>query len=77
MSKRQPKISYWQDAPMPREQVVLFAETLEDGESADRLPGPLRDLKDRREKLDEHFKMLEQMDADRKANGIDCEKNPG
>jgi transposase len=29
MSKRQPKICYWQDAPMPREQLVLFAETLE------------------------------------------------
>jgi transposase len=29
MSKRQPKTSYWQDAPMPREQLVLFAETLE------------------------------------------------
>jgi transposase len=30
MSKRQPKNSYWQDAPMPREQLVLFADTLED-----------------------------------------------
>ena len=29
MSKRQPKSSYWQDAPLPREQLVLFAETLE------------------------------------------------
>ena len=29
MSKRQPKSSYWQDAPMPREQIVLFADTLE------------------------------------------------
>ncbi len=29
MSKRQPKTSYWQDAPMPREQLVLFADTLE------------------------------------------------
>lgn len=29
MSKRQPKTSYWHDAPMPREQIVLFADTLE------------------------------------------------
>ncbi len=29
MSKRQPKSDYWQDAPMPRDQLVLFADTLE------------------------------------------------
>ena len=29
MSKRQPKNDYWQDAPMPRDQLVLFANTLE------------------------------------------------
>jgi len=29
MSKRQPKTSYWQEAPLPREQLVLFADTLE------------------------------------------------
>jgi len=29
MSRRQAKTSYWQDAPMPREQLVLFAESLE------------------------------------------------
>ena len=29
MSMRQPKTSYWQDAPLPREQLVLFADTLE------------------------------------------------
>lgn len=29
MSRRQPKSSYWQDAPAPRDQLVLFAETLE------------------------------------------------
>ena len=51
-------------------------ELFEDGESADRLPGPLQDLKARRQKLDEHFKTLEQMDTDRKANGIDAKKNP-
>jgi transposase len=30
MSQRQPKTSYWQDAPLPREQIVLFTTTLED-----------------------------------------------
>ncbi len=30
MSKRQPKLSYWQDAPLPREQLVLFSDTLEE-----------------------------------------------
>ena len=29
MSNRQPKSSYWQDAPLPREKLVLFDETLE------------------------------------------------
>ena len=29
MSKRHPKVSYWQDAPLPRDQLVLFAESLE------------------------------------------------
>ena len=51
-------------------------ELFEDGESADRLPGPLQGLQARRKQLDEHFKTLEQMDADRKANGIDLQKNP-
>jgi transposase len=30
MSKRQAKTSYWQDAPMPRDQLVLFDQTLEE-----------------------------------------------
>lgn len=30
MSKRQPKVCYWQDAPLPRDQLLLFAHTLED-----------------------------------------------
>ena len=30
MSKRQPKTCYWQDAPMPRNQLVLISETLEE-----------------------------------------------
>jgi len=34
MSKRQAKASYWQDAPMPRDQLVLITESLED-----RIPG--------------------------------------
>ena len=30
MSKRQRKAAYWQDAPMPREQLVLFSSSLEE-----------------------------------------------
>ena len=30
MSSRVPKFSYWQDAPMPRNQLLLFASTLEE-----------------------------------------------
>ena len=30
MSQRHPKVCYWQDAPIPREQLVLFSNTLED-----------------------------------------------
>ncbi len=29
MSRRSGKTHYWQDAPLPREQLVLFTETLE------------------------------------------------
>ena len=51
-------------------------ELFDNGESADRLPSPLQDLNTRREKLDEAFEKLKQMDADRKANRIDPQKNP-
>ena len=54
----------------------LADELLDDGESADRLPGPLQDLTARRNKLNEYFETLKQMDADRKRNGIDSQKNP-
>lgn len=30
MSKRPPKTHYWQDAPCPRDQIVLFSDTLEE-----------------------------------------------
>ncbi len=30
MSRRKPKAVYWQDAPMPREQLVLIPTHLED-----------------------------------------------
>jgi transposase len=30
MSRREAKSNYWQDAPMPREQLVLFAQSLEE-----------------------------------------------
>ena len=51
-------------------------ELLDDGESADRLPGLLRDLNVRQNKLNEYFETLQQMDADRQANGMDPQKNP-
>jgi hypothetical protein len=51
-------------------------ELFDDGEAADRLPGPLQELAARRKKLDEYFETLQQMNADRKANGIDPKKNP-
>ena len=51
-------------------------ELLDDGQSPDRLPGPLQELQARRNKLDEYFETLQQMDADRKAHGTDPEKNP-
>jgi transposase len=49
MSIRQSKVSYWQDAPMPREQLVLFAETLEERIPEDH---PVRLLDEILEKLD-------------------------
>ena len=51
-------------------------DLFDDGESADRLAGPLQDLKARRQQLDEHLRTLQQMDADRKSNGIDPDKRP-
>lgn len=35
MSQRQRKVSYWQDAPMPRDQLVLFAESIDSRIPAD------------------------------------------
>lgn len=49
MSRRQGKTSYWQDAPMPREQLVLFAETLEERIPADH---PVRILDEILDQLD-------------------------
>jgi hypothetical protein len=51
-------------------------ELFDDDLPADRLPAPLQDLNLRRKKLDEHHETLKQMDADRKANGVDPQKNP-
>ena len=53
-----------------------FDELFDDGQSADRLPGPLQDLKARRKQLDEAFDKLQQMAGERKLNGIDPKKNP-
>ena len=49
MSKRQRKVSYWQDAPIPREQLALFSETLEDRIPSDH---PVRFLDEVLDRLD-------------------------
>lgn len=49
MSKRQPKVDYWQDAAMPREQLVLFSETLEERIPADH---PVRAVDEMLDRLD-------------------------
>lgn len=49
MSKRQPKVSYWQDAPMPRNQLVLISDTLEDRIPEDH---PVRALDEMLDRLD-------------------------
>lgn len=59
MSRRQPKANYWQDAPMPREQIVLFSTTLEDRIPADH---PVRIL-------DEILERMEWTDWESKYHG--------
>ena len=49
MSQRQPKVSYWQDAPMPRNQLVLISDTLEDRIPEDH---PVRALDEMLDQLD-------------------------
>ena len=51
-------------------------ELFDDGQPADKVPAELVDLQARRTKLDEIREQLQQMDASRKANGIDPQKNP-
>lgn len=51
-------------------------ELFDDGQRADQLPEPLRDLQARREQLDETLQKLRQMDAEREAHGIDAKKKP-
>lgn len=51
-------------------------ELFEDGESADKLPPELADLKARREHMDRILEQLKQMDARRKAEGKDPQTNP-
>ena len=51
-------------------------DLFDDGQSADKLPPELRDLKARRAKMDEILTQLNDMDARRKTNGIDPAKNP-
>mgnify|MGYP001814080848 CR=1 FL=1 len=49
MSKRQAKTSYWQDAPMPRDQLVLFEQSLESRIPSDH---PVRMLDEILDRLD-------------------------
>lgn len=49
MSRRQPKANYWQDAPVPREQLVLITTSLEDRIPADH---PVRILDEILERMD-------------------------
>jgi transposase len=49
MSKRQPKVDYWQASPMPRGQLVLFPTTLEDRIPADH---PVRAVDEMLDRLD-------------------------
>ena len=49
MSQRQPKTNYWQDAPMPRDQIVLFEQTLQ---SRIRHDHPVRILDEILDRLD-------------------------
>jgi transposase len=51
-------------------------DLLDDGQSADKLPPELSDMQARRTQLDELLQKLNKMNAERKANGIDPQKNP-
>ena len=51
-------------------------ELFDDGQSADRLPADLADLKARRTQMDEVLEQLKQMDARRKSEGKDPKENP-
>lgn len=51
-------------------------ELFDDGQSADKLPAELADLKARREQMDQVLEQLKQMDARRKADGKDPKENP-
>lgn len=51
-------------------------DLLDDGQSADKLPPELSDMQARRAQLDTVLQQLNKMNAERKANGIDPQKNP-
>jgi transposase len=51
-------------------------DLLDDGQKADRLPPELADLQHRQAKMKEVLAQLQQMDARRKFDGIDPQKNP-
>jgi transposase len=51
-------------------------DLFDDGQKADQLPEPLRDMQARREKRDEAIAKLQQMDAERSSWVKDAKKNP-
>lgn len=51
-------------------------DLFDDGQSADKLPSELSEMQARRAQLDAALQQLNKMNAERKANGIDPQKNP-
>ena len=51
-------------------------DLFDDGQKADQLPSEIRDLKDRRAKLEAALAQLEQMEEQRRKDGIDNKKSP-
>ena len=51
-------------------------DLFDDGQKADELPDAIKDLKQRRAKLAESLAKLEQMEEQRRRDGIDNKKNP-
>lgn len=64
------------DALSKLESNDALEELFDDGQKADQLPGEIKDLKDRRAKLETALAQLEQMEEQRRKDGIDNKKSP-